>query len=100
MLSSVSITGVLGRPHDTRSNVRYLNYESMIPSLAGQTKSFEIPVIAPCGPGSYFMAAEQGAYVFLKGRLDFDEELGLALIHEFDEFLSFPSPKKKQKAEK
>ena len=47
MLSSVSITGVLGRPHDTRSNVRYLNFESMIPNLAGKTKSFEIPVIAP-----------------------------------------------------
>ena len=95
MLSCVSITGVLGPVHPRRGNVRYLRYDPSIPSLNGRQGPFEIPVVSPLGPGGYFISAESGTQVFLKGRIDFDEELGIVLIHEFDEFLSMPTLKKR-----
>ena len=79
---------MLSHFHPRKSQIRYVRYESVIPGPTGQINSFDIPVYCPLGEGSLWMSAPSGTRVFLKARLDYDKEVGLILIHEFDEFLS------------
>lgn len=93
MLSTVSLTAVLGPLHPGYQDVRDIVYSSPFPGMNQSLNDVTVPVFSPEGPESLFLTAPTGTLVFMRARLDYDEKLGIILIQEFVDYLSSPRRK-------
>lgn len=85
MLSSVFLSGRIGRKLDRKTRV--IELDALVPNSKGEYVVTEVPVRSSHGDETSLMRATEGNYVILKGRLGYEEGMGLFVVSEIEEYL-------------